>query len=66
MTAKDKLLERAPSFTEEQAERALRAVDVDETEAPQPPFSLIGVFHSGRNDLGRFASTDVYEPEPFR
>lgn len=31
MTAKEKLLERAPLWSEEQAERALRAVEGDET-----------------------------------
>lgn len=31
MTAKEKLLERAPQWSEEQAERALRAAEGDET-----------------------------------
>jgi hypothetical protein len=31
MTAKQKLLERAPNWSEEQAERALRAAEGDET-----------------------------------
>ena len=35
-------------------------------EAQQPPFSLIGAFSSGRGDLSKLASEDVFEPEPFR
>lgn len=33
---------------------------------PQPPFSMIGAFSSGRGDLSKLASEDVFEPEPFR
>jgi hypothetical protein len=33
---------------------------------PQPPFPLIGAFSSGRGDLSKLASEDVFEPEPFR
>ncbi len=35
-------------------------------ESEQPPLSLIGAFSSGRGDLSRLASEDVYEPEPWR
>ncbi|MGD9733995.1 MAG: hypothetical protein AB7V58_00045 [Solirubrobacterales bacterium] len=35
-------------------------------EGEQPPFSLIGAFSSGRGDLSRLASEDVFEPEPYR
>jgi hypothetical protein len=35
-------------------------------EPPQPPFSLIGAFRSGRSDLSRLASEDMFEPEPWR
>lgn len=35
-------------------------------DAPQPPFSLIGAFSSGRDDLSKLASEDVFESEPFR
>lgn len=35
-------------------------------EGEQPPFSCIGAFRSGRGDLSRLASEDVFEPEPFR
>jgi hypothetical protein len=37
-----------------------------DNESPQPPFSMIGAFRSGRGDLSRLASEDVFEPEPFR
>lgn len=35
-------------------------------EAPQPPFSLIGAFKSGRSDLSARASRDKFGPRPFR
>lgn len=33
---------------------------------PQPPFSLIGAFRSGRSDLSRLASEGNFEPDSFR
>jgi hypothetical protein len=35
-------------------------------ERPQPPFSLIGAFTAGRDDLSARASRDEFEPHPFR
>jgi hypothetical protein len=35
-------------------------------EPQQPPFSMIGAFRSGRGDLSRLASEDIFEPEPWR
>jgi hypothetical protein len=35
-------------------------------EGEQPPLTCIGAFSSGRGDLGKLASEDVFEPEPFR
>ena len=32
----------------------------------QPPLTCIGAFSSGRGDLSKLASEDVFEPEPFR
>jgi hypothetical protein len=37
-----------------------------EDEGLQPPMTLIGAFRSGRGDLSKLASEDVFEPEPFR
>jgi post-segregation antitoxin (ccd killing protein) len=37
-----------------------------EDEGEQPPFTCIGAFRSGRGDLSKLASEDVFEPEPFR
>lgn len=31
-----------------------------------PPLTCIGIGRSGRTDLSRLASEDVYEPEPWR
>jgi hypothetical protein len=66
VTAKERVLAEAPGWTEEQAELALRAVAGDGSGEGQPRFSLIGAFRSDRDDLGRLASQDVYEPERFR
>jgi hypothetical protein len=35
-------------------------------EGEQAPLTCIGAFRSGRGDLSRLASEDVFEPEPFR
>lgn len=35
-------------------------------EGEQPPLTCIGAFRSGRGDLSKLASEDVFEPEPFR
>jgi cytidylate kinase len=46
------------------AEDLIRRELADEPQ--QPPFSLIGVFNSGRSDLSKLASEGRFEPEPFR
>lgn len=66
MTAKEQVLAEAPSWTEEQAKRALEAARGNGSENAQQRFSLIGAFRSDRNDLGQLASDDEFEPEPFR
>jgi post-segregation antitoxin (ccd killing protein) len=38
----------------------------DEGEREQLALTCIGAFHSGRGDLSKLASEDVFEPEPFR
>lgn len=35
-------------------------------EGEQPPLTCIGAFRSGRSDLSKLASEDVFESEPFR
>ena len=35
-------------------------------EGEQPALTCIGAFRSGRGDLSKLASEDVFEPEPFR
>jgi hypothetical protein len=35
-------------------------------ERVQPPLTCIGAFRSGRSDLSRLASEDIFEPEPWR
>jgi hypothetical protein len=67
-----KLLERArkaadergvavPQLVNEALEHELGPVDGE-----QPPVTCIGMFESGRGDLSELASSDVYEPPPFR
>jgi hypothetical protein len=69
--ADPKLVERARQAADERGvgvsqfvngalERAL------DDEAPQPPFSLIGAFKTGRSDLSARASRDEFEPRSFR
>lgn len=66
MTAKEQVLTEAPSWTEEQAARALEAAHDNGSGEAQPSFSLVGAFHSGREDLSERASRDEFEPEPSR
>jgi hypothetical protein len=66
MTAKEKVLAEAPTWTEEQAKRALDAAHANGSGEAQPAFSLIGAFRSGRGDLSERASRDEFEPEAFR
>jgi hypothetical protein len=67
MTAKEKVLAEAPGWTEEQAERALRAVGNGGVgDGDQPPVTCIGMFESERGDLSERASRDEFEPQPFR
>ncbi len=51
MTAKEQVLAEVDGWTEEQAKRALEAAHGNGSAEAQPPFSLIGVFRSGRGDL---------------
>jgi hypothetical protein len=43
-----------------------RRVQSSADEGEQPPLTCIGMFRSGRGDLSKLASEDVFEPEPFR
>ncbi|HEY2201394.1 MAG TPA: hypothetical protein VGH56_05875 [Solirubrobacteraceae bacterium] len=69
MTAKEQVIDEAPGWTEEQAQRALRAAHNNSPGEPggeQPPLTCIGMFSSGRGDLSKLAADDVFEPEPSR
>ncbi len=39
---------------------------VSDEERIPPPLTCIGAFRSGRSDLARLASEDIFEPEPWR
>ena len=65
--AKRRARERGVSVAQvvrEAMERELGSVD--EEEPIPPPLTCIGVISSGRSDLSRLASEDIFEPEPFR
>lgn len=62
-----------PQLVEEALERELADTTSDrqlgskgEGHGKQPPFSYIGAFSSGRGDLSKLASEDVFEPERSR
>jgi hypothetical protein len=51
------------ALLDEEADELLDELDDEEA---QPPFSLIGMFSSGRGDLSARASRDEFKPEPSR
>lgn len=66
------LLERARQVARERGVAVPQLVrealehELGEEEGEQPPLTCIGAFSSGRGDLSKLASEDVFEPEPFR
>ncbi len=40
--------------------------DAEDEERIPPPLTCVGAFESGRSDLSRLASEDIFEPEPWR
>jgi hypothetical protein len=64
--AKRRARERGVSVAQVVREALEHELGVDEDEPIPPPLRCIGVISSGRSDLSRLASEDVYEPEPFR
>jgi len=74
--AEPELIERAKRRAREQGvsvaqvvrealDHELRSTQSEEEPIP-PPLNSIGIISSGRSDLSRLASEDVFEPEPFR
>jgi hypothetical protein len=71
--AEPELVERAKRRAQERGVSVAQVVrealehELDGTaERIPPPLRCVGVISSGRSDLSRLASEDVYEPEPFR
>jgi hypothetical protein len=70
--AEPELVERAKRRAQERGVSVAQVVrealehELDAEERIPPPLRCIGVISSGRSDLSRLASEDVYEPEPFR
>jgi hypothetical protein len=64
--AKRRARERGVSIAQVVREALERELGVAEEESIPPALTCIGVVSSGRSDLSRLASEDVYEPEPFR
>ncbi len=66
--AKRRARERGVSLAQivrEALEHELRSSETEEEPIP-PPLTCIGIISSGRSDLSRLASEDVFEAEPFR
>jgi hypothetical protein len=66
--AKRRARERGVSVAQvvrEALDNELRSTEPLEEPIP-PPLTCIGVISSGRSDLSRLASEDIFEPEPFR
>jgi hypothetical protein len=63
--AKRRARERGVSVAQVVREALEHELEGAEEKIP-PPLRCIGVISSGRSDLSRLASEDVYEPEPFR
>jgi len=59
-----------PQLVREALEHELAELNAKSQQAgddgEQPPLTCIGAFSSGRGDLSKLASEDVFEPEPFR
>jgi hypothetical protein len=70
--AEPELVERAKRRARERGVSVAQVVrealehELDAGERIPPPLRCVGVISSGRSDLSRLASEDVYEPEPFR
>jgi hypothetical protein len=64
--AKRRAAERGVSVAQVVREALEHELGADREESLAPPLKHIGVFASGRGDLSRLASEDVFEPEPFR
>jgi hypothetical protein len=69
--AEPELVERAKRRARERgvsvAQVVREAMERDFGDEPQqPPFTMIGAFRSGRSDLARLASEDIFEPDSWR
>jgi hypothetical protein len=63
--AKRRARERGVSVAQVVREAMAEKLGEPDGEA-QPPLSIIGIGRSGRSDLSRLASEDIYEPAPYR
>jgi hypothetical protein len=64
--AKRRASERGLSVSQVVCEAMRRYLDDAEEERIPPPLTCIGAFSSGRSDLSRLASEDIFMPEPWR
>ncbi len=65
--AKRRARERGVSVAQVVREALEHELGVGGEEEPiPPPLKCIGIASSGRSDLSRLASEDIFEPEPFR
>jgi hypothetical protein len=63
--AKRRARERGVSVAQVVREAMEHELESGEEEQIPPPLNCIGIGRSGRGDLSRLASEDVYEPEPW-
>jgi len=63
--AKRRARERGVSVAQVVREAMEHELGAGEERIP-PPLRCIGIASSGRSDLSRLASEDIFEPEPFR
>jgi hypothetical protein len=64
--AKRRARERGVSVAAVVREAMEHELGAAEEEPIPPPLKCIGIASSGRSDLSRLASEDIFEPEPFR
>ena len=64
--AKRRARERGVSVAQVVREAMEHELGSAEEEQIPPPLTCIGVFSSGRSDLSRLASEDIFEPDTWR
>ena len=64
--AKRRARERGVSVAQVVREALEHELRADAEEPLAPPLKCVGIFSSGRSDLSRLASEDIFEPDSWR